>query len=157
MKYIIIFTLFLTSALLSQNLRVKANAFNSDAKNGISLFKGDVKVMRGSDELNASSVEIYTNKNNKPIKFVASGDVSFKIKTKKGAMYEGKAQKVIYLPLKKQYHFLKDVHLKQLDDKKEIIGNEVFLNTLEGKAYAKGADNKPIIMIFNISDNKENK
>ena len=72
--------------------------------------------------------------------------------TKDGAIYTGKAQKVIYLPNKKEYHFYKKVHLKQINEKKEIIGDEVVLKMLEGKAYAKGISNKPVIMIFNLEE-----
>ena len=157
MKFIIILAIFLTSLLISQELKVKANSFKADEKSGTSIFSGKVNVIKGSDELNASRVEIYMDKKHKPTRFVATGNVSFKIKTKNGNMYRGKSQRLIYLPLKKEYHFFKSVHLKQLNDKKEIIGEEVFLNTINGKAYAKGAKNEPVIMIFNIKDDKGEK
>ena len=44
------------------------------------------------------------------------------------------------------------MYLKQIDKKKEIIGDEVVLKTIEGKAYAKGAKKEPVIMIFDIKD-----
>ena len=74
------------------------------------------------------------------------------IHAKKGALYRGKAQKVIYFPDKKEYYFYDHVHLKQIDQKKEIIGEEVVLKTLEGKAYAKGLNKEPVIMIFKMED-----
>lgn len=58
------------------------------------------------------------------------------------------AQKVIYMPNIKEYHFFTDVHLRQIDEKKEIIGEEVILKTIEGTAYAKGAKKEPVIMIL---------
>lgn len=159
MKKTLFFTLLLsTASLFCAELKIKANLFNADQKKGISIFKGDVNVLRGNDELNASKVTVYTNSEQKPTKFVVEGDASFYIKTLEGAVYKGKAQKVIYLPLEKEYHFFKDVHLKQINEKKEIIGEEVFLNTIEGKAYAKGADKEPVIMIFDMpEDNKKKK
>jgi len=156
MKQIILLTILLTLNLFSQELKIKAKVFNSDEKTGISIFKGDVHVTKGSDVLNAQKVVIYTDKDHNPTKFVASGDASFKIQTVDGSLYEGKAQKVIYIPSKKIYNFYKNVHLMQVNEKKEIIGEEVILKLIEGKAYAKGAEKEPVIMIFNMPEkNKE--
>lgn len=156
MKRTIFWTIFLTTALFSQELKVKAKLFSADQKSGISVFEGDVNIVKGADELNASKVTIHTNANQEPTKFIAEGDGSFYIKTLEGSIYSGKAQKVVYLPKEKEYHFFKNVHLKQIDEKKEIIGEEVVLKITEGKAYAKGAQQEPVIMIFDMpKDSKE--
>ncbi|MCK4737189.1 MAG: lipopolysaccharide transport periplasmic protein LptA [Sulfurimonas sp.] len=155
MKQIIILTVFLALSLYSEELKVKAKLFNADQKTGVSVFEGNVNIVKGSDELNASKVTIYTDSEQRPTKFVAEGDASFFIKTLDGSTYRGKAQKVIYLPNKKEYYFYKDVHLKQINEKKEIIGEEVVLKTTDGKAYAKGAEKEPVIMIFNMPDDKK--
>ena len=152
MKYIILLTLFLTTLLISEELKIKSNSFKADENTGISVFTGDVSIVKQHDELNASEVTIYVDKENQPTKFVAIGNVSFIIETKQGSIYRGKAGKVIYLPNEKEYRFFKDVHLTQVDEKKEIIGDEVVLKTTEGKAYAKGVKSEPVIMIFNIPD-----
>lgn len=155
MKYIILFTLFLASLLNAEDLKIKANSFTADENTGISVFSGDVGVVKKNDELNASEVTIYVDKEKQPTKFIALGNVSFTIETKQGAIYKGIAGKVIYLPKQKEYHFFENVHLKQVNEKKEIIGEEVVLKTTEGKAYAKGVKSEPVIMIFNIPDKKE--
>ena len=123
------------------------------------FLSGDVNIVKKNDELNASKVTIYVDKEKEPTKFIAVGEVSFVLETKQGEIYKGKAQKVIYLPAKKEYHFYKQVHLVQLGDKKEIIGEEVVLKTVEGKAYAKGVKSEPVIMIFKIpsEETKEKK
>jgi len=157
MKYLLILIFLLQSALFAEELKVKADEFRADQNKGISIFTGHVRIKKVNDELNASKVTIYTDKNNKPIKFVALGDASFVIKTQQGANYRGVAQKVIYLPLKKEYHFFGNVHLMQIDDKKEIFGDEVVLQAIDGKAYAKGVEKEPVIMIFDIKDEKEKK
>ena len=154
MKFIILFTLLLTSLLNAEDLKIKANSFKADENTGVSVFSGDVNIVKKNDELNASKVTIFVNKEKQPIKFIALGDVSFTIETKQGATYKGVAGKVMYLPNEKEYHFFTDVHLKQIDEKKEIIGNEVVLKTVEGKAYAKGAESEPVIMIFNMSEDE---
>ncbi len=157
MKFLIIVTIFLLQILYAEELQVKANLFNTDEKKGISVFDGNVNVIKGADELNASNVTIYTNKEHQPTKFIAVGDVSFNIQTLDGSVYRGEAGKVIYLPLKKEYRFFKNVHLQQLNEKKEIIGEEVVLKTVEGKAYAKGAKSEPVIMIFEMPKKEEDK
>ncbi len=154
MRFLALITIFCISLVSAQQLKVKANLFNADEKAGISIFEGDVNIVKGTDELNASKVTIYTNKEHQPTKFIAKGDVSFSIQTQNGAVYKGQAGEVIYKPFEKEYHFFKNVHLQQLDEKKEIIGEEVVLKTVEGKAYAKGAKAEPVIMIFDMPERK---
>lgn len=155
MKYLTFLSMILASSLISQELKVKANFFKADEKTGVSIFKGKVNVIKGSDELNASKVTIYSDDKNQPTKFVAEGKATFSIVTEKGLPYKGKAGKVIYLPKTKEYHFFKNVHLKQINEKKEIIGEEVVLKTIDGTAYAKGDKSEPVIMIFNIPQDEE--
>jgi len=157
MKKIIFLTIITALALFAEELQIKAKLFNADQKKGISIFEGNVNIIKGTDELNASKVTIYTDKEQNPTKFLAEGNASFYIVTEDGARYRGKAQKVIYFPVKKEYHFFTDVYLHQLNEKKEIIGSEVILKTIEGKAYAKGAEKAPVIMIFDIPDKEEDK
>jgi len=156
MKKIILLCLLSTlSALSAEELKIKSDIFTSDQNKGISVFSGNVKMVKSSDELNASKVTIYTDKKNKPLKFIATGDVSFVLSTKEGTKYKGVAQKVIYIPKAKEYRFYKSVHLQQIGDKKEILGDEVIFKTTEGKAYAKGMKKEPVIMIFDIADDTE--
>jgi len=151
--------LFLLSSLLTllsaQELKVKANSFTSDQNTGVSVFSGDVNILKENDELNASKVTIYVDKKKQPTKFVAVGNVSFSITSKNGGVYKGVAGKAIYLPSKKEYYFYENVHLQQLNDKKEIMGDEVVLKTTDGKAYAKGLKKEPVIMIFKIDEEKK--
>lgn len=151
---LIILTFILASSLMSLELKIKANQFNTDEKKGISVFDGKVNMIKANDELNASKVTVYTDKERKPTKFIAEGKVSFNLEAEDGTKYSGKAGKVIYKPKDKEYYFYDDVHLLQLGDKKEIIGEEVVLKMTEGKAYAKGVEDEPVIMIFNLPEEK---
>jgi len=155
MKYILVLAIFLNYMAFAEELKIKANSFSADEHKGVSIFSGNVMVQKLNDELNASKVTIYTDKKNQPTKFIAVGDVQFKLKTKKGAKYEGEANKVIYIPRAKEYRFYGNVHLRQVDEKKEIIGDEVILEVENGKAFAKGVKTEPVIMIFDIADEKE--
>ncbi|MDA3946185.1 MAG: lipopolysaccharide transport periplasmic protein LptA [Helicobacteraceae bacterium] len=155
MKYIYLLTFFLLISLQAEQLKVVANSFNGDEKSGITVFKGDVKIAKGSDELNASNVTIYTNAKRKPTKYIAIGNVSFFIKTENESRYKGTAGKAIFIPANKEYHFYENVHIEQIDEKKEIIGEEVIINTVEGKARAKRGDTKPVVMTFEIDEEEE--
>jgi len=156
MKILMVLSVLLASSLISQEIKIKADQFDGDEKSGVSVFEGNVNIVRKNDELNATKVTVYTDAAHQPKKYIAQGNVSFHIETKEGSLYEGVAQKVIYMPNVKEYHFFKDVHLKQLNEKKEIIGDEVVLKTIEGKAYAKGAKKEPVIMIFKIQKEEDN-
>ena len=151
----LILLILITMVLTAQELKIKAKSFSSDQKKGIARFKGDVNIIRENDELNASSVVVYTDKDQQPTKFIAEGDVSFFITTQSGAQYKGKAQKTIYLPKTKEYFFYKDVNLMQLGDKKEIIGDEIVLKSIDGKAHAISKSNKPVIMIFDLKEEEK--
>ena len=153
-KIFIVFILILIN-VYSQELQIKANYFESDTQKGVSVFKGNVYIKKGFDELNASKVIILTNKKKEPVKYTAIGNVLFKIEDENKNRYKGKAQKVIYIPQKKVYEFYTDVVLKQIGKNKVIKGNEVIFNSVDGKALAKGANNKPVIMIFDIKEEKK--
>ena len=151
-----IFTLLLLfSHLFSGELKVTADSFDGNEKEGIGVFKGDVKITRKTDELNASKVTIYTDEQHQPTKMIAEGNVSFFIVTENNSTYAGKAQKTIYLPKEKEYQFYTNVHIRQLNDKKQIDGDKIILNTLSGKAVAVGANKEPVVMIFDIKDKNE--
>jgi len=154
MKYIAIIILMHT-ILSASELKIVADSFSADHSKGISIFQGNVNIVKTDDELNASKVTIFTDEKNKPLKFVALGNVSFKIQTKTKEKYEGIAGKVVYIPKEKKYSFFENVHLKQINVKKEIQGDEVVLSTEDGKAYAKGLAKEPVIMIFDIAEEKE--
>lgn len=154
MRYIVLYFLLL-SFVFSAELKITADAFSTDESKGVSIFEGHVNIVKSEDEINASKVIITTDTNHKPTRFEAQGDVSFYIKTDENATYAGKAQRVVYAPLKKEYYFFQDVYLSQIDKKKVIIGDEVVLKTIEGKAYAKGKKSEPVIMIFDIKEDKK--
>ncbi|MEE8589642.1 MAG: lipopolysaccharide transport periplasmic protein LptA [Sulfurimonadaceae bacterium] len=157
MKHFFLLTFFLLISVQAEQLKVVAKSFHGDEKSGITVFKGDVKITKGSDKLNADTVTIYTNAKRKPTKYVAKGNVSFFIKTENNSIYKGTAGKAVFVPAKKEYHFYENVHIAQTDEKKEIIGEEVIISTVEGKARAKGGDRKPVIMTFEIEEEEDKK
>ena len=155
MKYLYLLTFFLLFNVQAEQLKIVAKSFHSDEKKGLTVFSGDVKITKGADKLNASKVTVSTNAKRKPTKYVAQGNVSFFIKTENKAIYQGTAGKAIFVPAKKEYHFYQNVHIEQLNEKKEIIGEEVIISTVEGKAHAKGGDRKPVVMTFELEEEEK--
>ena len=139
----------------AEQLKIVADAFSANEKEGRSVFSGHVRIKMGSDELNATRVEVFIDSSRTPTKYIAEGDASFFLKTDTGSSYRGQAQKVVFLPLKEEYRFSGDVHLMQLNEHKQIDGEEVVVNIQEGTAKAKGAEKQPVIMIFNLPEQEK--
>lgn len=137
-----------------EELKVISDNFKGDQQKGISIFTGNVKVTKGMDELNATKVTIYTDKDRKPVKYFAEGDVSFYIVTEVKERYKGKSQTAIYLPDESEYHFYKKVDLIRLDDFRRVKGDKVVVNTIQGNASAESANDEPVIMTFTLQDKK---
>lgn len=145
-------TLAMAASLYAEQLTIISEFFEGKEKEGISIFSGNVKIRKGKDELNATKVTVYTDENRMPKKYVAEGNVSFFISTENNASYQGRSQRAVFLPELQEYQFFKGVHLRQIDQHKQIDGDEVIVNIAEGRAIAKGAEREPVIMIFDIQD-----
>lgn len=145
----------LLTFVYAEELKVISDNFKGDQLKGVSVFTGNVKVTKGLDELNATKVTIYTDKDKKPIKYFAEGDVSFYIVTELQEKYKGKSQSAIYLPDQSEYHFYKKVDLIRLDDFRRVKGDKVVVNTVQGHASAESANDEPVVMTFTLQDKKE--
>jgi len=143
--------------LLAEQVKITADAFEGNEKKGITIFSGNVKIKKNRDELNASKVTVFTDKERSPYRYEAEGDVSFYIDLPdNNATYKGDAGKVVYLPLKQEYQFYTDVHLYQLGTNRKVFGDKVMLNAIDGNAKALGKEKTPVIMIFNVKEKDEN-
>lgn len=149
----LLFLLALLSAIsYGEELKVISDNFKADQAKGTATFTGNVKMTKGHDELNASKVTIYTDKEKKPFKYIAEGDVSFTIVTELKETYRGKAQSVVYLPNESEYQFYKNVDLLRVDDYRRVKGDKVIVNTAHGQASAESAKDEPVMMIFTIEE-----
>jgi len=142
--------------LLAEQVKITADAFEGNEKKGITVFSGNVKIKKNRDELNASKVTVFTDKERSPYRYEAEGDVSFYIDLPdNNATYKGDAGKVVYLPLKQEYQFYTNVHLYQLGTNRKVFGDKVMLNAIDGNAKALGKEKTPVIMIFNVKEKDE--
>ncbi len=147
-----ILIVLLLASLQSEELKISADLFESDENKGVTLFKGHVVILKGQDELRADSVEIFTNKQRKPTKFIADGNVTFTIHANNAEAYTGRAKKAVFLPAAKEYHFYNNVFLTQLDSDNTIKGDTIIVNLTKGTATAQGDSDKPVTMTFQIND-----
>jgi len=144
--------------LLAEQVKITADAFEGNEKKGITVFSGNVKIKKENDELNASKVTVFTDKERSPYRYEAEGDVSFYIDLPdNNATYKGDAGKVVYLPLKQEYQFYTNVHLYQLGTNRKVFGDKVMLNAVDGNAKALGKEKTPVIMMFNVKEKDEKK
>lgn len=141
----------------AEQLRIVADVFRGSEKNNRSIFEGNVHIRKGVDELNASRVEVILDADRQPVKYTAEGDVSFFLRTDDNSTYRGSAQKVVFQPTEQEYRFYKDVRLMQINEHKQINGDEVVVNIKNGTATAKGGEKKPVIMIFDLPDQEKPK
>jgi len=156
MKKILTILCLCTFPLLAEQVKITADAFEGNEKKGITIFSGNVKIKKNRDELNASKVTVFTDKERSPYRYEAEGDVSFYIDLPdNNATYKGDAGKVVYLPLKQEYQFYTNVHLYQLGTNRKVFGDKVMLNAIDGNAKALGKEKTPVIMIFNVKEKDE--
>lgn len=152
MRFVLSALLFGLPLCAAEQLKIVADEFTANEKAGYTIFEGNVHIKKGSDELNASKIEVHIDSKRTPIRYIAEGSASFFIKTEDNSTYQGRAERVVFLPLEQEYRFYGDVHLKQLDQHKQIDGEEVVVNISKGTATAKGAQKQPVIMIFNLPE-----
>lgn len=156
-KYVLLFVAFFVTVVWGQELNVLSDNFKGDQLKGVSVFTGNVKVTKGSDELNASKVTIYTDKARKPLKYIAEGNVSFYIVTEMGEKYKGVSQRAIYLPNESEYQFYTKVDLIRIDDFRRVKGDKVVVNENEGFANADSSGGEPVLMTFTLEDKNSTK
>lgn len=143
----------------SDKLIIDAKNFETDDSKGISTFTGNVKLKMAKDRLNSNKLEVFMKpksqgKNPEPIKYVATGNVSFTIFSN-GKQYEGKGNKVIYDPKKLEYTVLGKGFLNEVTEDRKLYGEKIFINQETGNAKVSGTDNKPVRFILNIESNKD--
>lgn len=151
MKFIIFLTLFFTIGMAAK-MQVIADSFERNQLKGLSTFLGHVSIKKDLDELNASKVLIYVDDANHPIKYYASGDVSFTISTENNTTYVGRSQKLTFLPLESIYKFETDVFLRDGETSRTLSGESIHINIKTGDAKIIGKEKAPVRVTFDLED-----
>jgi len=149
--------LILSFIMLSQlfgveenEIRIEANIFEANELERLSIFSGSVRIFKGKDEINSSTVKINFDKNNQPKKYEFLEDVSFNLHIPSGIHYLGKADKIHLFPNSKKYILSGSVEIIEVKTGRKIEGNRVSLDGVTGSARIIGNENKPVIMSFKI-------
>ena len=142
--------------LEENEVRIEANIFEANEKEKLSIFSGDVKIFKGRDEINSSTVKIYFDKDNQPKKYEFIDNVSFKIHIKQNSTYMGKANRVYLFPKSEKYIFSDSVMITEIETGRRIEGDKVSLDGVSGSARIIGG-NKPVIMSFKLNRNYSKK
>jgi lipopolysaccharide export system protein LptA len=113
-------------------------------------------MVRIKDILNANKVEVFLstptkeNQKREATKYIATGNVSFEVFTAL-KHYEGKGDRVIYLPKKLQYEIIGNGYLKDITEDKTLIGENIFID------QQTGSKEKPVRFILNIESSDKQK
>lgn len=156
MKKVLIVCMVLVGVVMakSENVEITSKHFEADEAKLISKFTGNVKVVKGYDTITSDNLVINFDKNKNPVKYTATGKAKFKLILNK-KHYAGKANKIIYNPLKKYYRFIGNAFLQDIDTHKKIYGDDITIDQLNGKYDVKSSGNKPVKFIFKVEDKKQ--
>ncbi len=156
MNKIILGLLFSTTLLFAQTQKLVIDALNfeTDDSTGLSIFKGNVKLLMNKDKLKSDKLEVYVKPNSKgkakePLKYIATGNVHLDIFSE-GKKYKGKGDKIVYIPKEKEYEIIGNGYLKELVEDREIFGDKIIINQLKGTAKVTGSEKKPVRFIINM-------
>ncbi len=157
MRFFLIVSMFF-SFLFSEKLIIDAKKFEAYDEKGLSVFTGDVKMVKASDELESDRLDIYLsekkpNTKREPLKYIATGNVKFKVKTA-DKLYEGKGDKVVYEPQKLKYVITGNGFLKEVIEDKRLFGDKIVIDQITGEAKVTGSENKPVRFIIDLADKK---
>lgn len=131
-------------------IRIEANIFEANEKEKLSIFSGEVRIYKGKDEINSSTVKINFDDKNQPEKYEFLENVSFNIQIKDSIHYLGKANKVYLFPNTEKYIFSGSVEITEKITGRKIEGDRVSLDGKTGSARIIGGDNRPVVMSFKI-------
>lgn len=164
-KFIKIFFLsflFISSANASNQDLLEITALNmqSNEKKGITTISGNVIIKRNKDILKADKVVIYTDKDKKPTKYIATGEiVDFLLyldqkNSPEKREIKGKCKKLVYLVEKGEYQLYDNAIIKEKGKNNVIKGEEIILNNNSGYADVKGNKKRPVKLIFSLDKDK---
>ncbi len=141
----------------AENVEITADHFEADQLKKITEFIGNVHMKKGNDELNASKVLVFFDKNRKPIRYEAVGKSSFIVYMQNGRYYVGRADRLVYLPKKEVYELYGNVVLKEPLLERTIFGEKVVVEKSTGRARVKGDEKRPVKFIFKVEESNASK
>ncbi len=150
--FVLIVALFYS--LFAQEVEIKADKFSANEILGEGKFLGHVSIKKANDILKSDALVVKFNKEKKPVKYIANGNVSISIVIK-NKIYFGKGDKLIYDPIKDKYSLKGNAFLEDKMTRKKVYGNNIHVNQKNGKYEVDSDKNTPVKFIFQIDDEKK--
>ncbi len=144
----------LVTPFYAAQVEVTAEKFFADEKKKISTFEGNVVVIKESDKLTAKKVLIEFDDKKQPIRYIATGDAFVKM-IMNGKNYEGKAQKMTYMPNENVYLLEQKAFLHELDTDKKVYGDYIRADQNSGQYEVDGKGKAPVKFIFKVEEQKK--
>jgi len=141
----------LVSILSAETVEIVADKFYADEKKQISEFIGNVVVTKSKDKLVANKVVINFDKNRQPLKYTATGNATIDMVLNEN-IYFGKADKMIYNPIKDEYILIKNAFLHEKVTNKKVYGDKIFINQATGRYEVESNGEQPVKFIFKVKE-----
>lgn len=144
--------LILVSPLFAEKekIEITSNTFVADDKKKITEFIGNVKVKKGEDTIEAERLIVTLSSKNEPLRYVAEGKVKLLLTTENGNRYRGSSYRAVYNSQKQQYELNGNVKITEIKTERELQGERIVLDQVDGKAQVFGKGNKPVKFIFSV-------
>jgi len=148
-KFLIIFAFI--SILFSDILHITSKKFFYNSKDLKSVFIGDVNATKGKDNILANKMIIYFNKDKKPIKYVAEGNVKFFLVLDNNSSYKGKCNKLIYNFSNENIFLEGNVFVIKLETNESISGDKIIINRKNKNVEIIG-NKKPVNIVIKVNE-----
>jgi lipopolysaccharide export system protein LptA len=129
-------------------LEITAETFKYDPKREISIFQGNVKAKKGGDYIYSHRMEIFL-KRKKVVKYLATGNVRFRITLDPKDIYQGRADRLIYWVQRGDLVLEGNCSVKNLRSGEQITGEYIKLNRYTKGAEVKGGK-RPVKVILEL-------
>ena len=154
MKFLIILATCVCSMLVAAEVQVTADKFFADEAKRISIFEGNVTVIKEGDKLTAKKITIHFDEKKQPILYVATGDAKGNMMMKEKHYY-GEADKMTYDPNKSLYTLEKKAFLHEIDTDKKVYGELIRVDQISGHYEVDGKGSAPVKFVFKVEDKKQ--
>lgn len=154
--YKVVLWMMSATMLFAANVEVTAEKFYADETKRMSVFDGNVKVIKESDKLTANKVTIDFNEKKQPTRYVATGDAKVNM-TMNAKKYYGEAEKMTYEPAQSIYILEKKAFLHDIETDKKVYGDYIRVEQLSGHYVVDGKGGNPVKFIFKVDDANESK
>ena len=142
------------TTLWAAEVQVTADKFFADETKKVSVFDGNVKVIKESDKLTSKKLTIEFDDKKQPIRYIATGDAKANMLMKEKKYY-AEAEKMTYEPSKSLYILEKKAFLHDIETDKKVYGEYIKVNQVSGHYEVDGKGGAPVKFIFKVEDQKK--